>query len=222
MSAESLEEQFDGRVTELALLDSMYPDQLECDDDVITNYIKSENFSVVFGKPITGSFVVDKSLTVCFVLSQSYPEISKAQIHCRVVDGSFEKSLQKTINDDVNKYIENDGTSLMDILQYIIQHWENIDKNVFLANKSTSKIKSTDDSNGEQSLKFIDCVSKVIKFLLKDLSRFWIYSHHIYSSTKRKSILELSQSLKLKGFILIGKPGMSQRFKFFLYSCDNN
>ncbi|KAM8904320.1 RWD domain-containing protein 2B isoform 2-T2 [Spinachia spinachia] len=39
-------------------------------------------------------------------------------------------------------------------------------------------------------------------------SRLWIYSHHIYNKTKRKSILEWSKELGLSGFSMPGKPGI--------------
>lgn len=39
------------------------------------------------------------------------------------------------------------------------------------------------------------------------LARFWIYSHHIKSSIKRKLIVDLCKQLNLNGFMLIGKPG---------------
>ncbi|XP_057653865.1 RWD domain-containing protein 2A isoform X2 [Diorhabda carinulata] len=38
--------------------------------------------------------------------------------------------------------------------------------------------------------------------------RYWIYSHHIYSKTKRREILELAQELKVTGFCMPGKPGL--------------
>ena len=38
-------------------------------------------------------------------------------------------------------------------------------------------------------------------------SRYWIYSHHIYSKVKRKNILDLSAQFCLTGFCLPGKPG---------------
>uniref|UniRef100_A0A5S6QMJ5 RWD domain-containing protein n=1 Tax=Trichuris muris TaxID=70415 RepID=A0A5S6QMJ5_TRIMR len=40
------------------------------------------------------------------------------------------------------------------------------------------------------------------------LSRFWIYSHHIYNKDKRKGILATSKELNLSGFCLPGKPGI--------------
>ena len=40
------------------------------------------------------------------------------------------------------------------------------------------------------------------------LSRYWIYSHHIYSKKKRRHILDLATKADLTGFILPGRPGI--------------
>ncbi|ESO07011.1 hypothetical protein HELRODRAFT_171049 [Helobdella robusta] len=40
------------------------------------------------------------------------------------------------------------------------------------------------------------------------LCRYWIYSHHIYNKTKRKTILDSAKSLNLTGFSCAGKPGI--------------
>lgn len=42
----------------------------------------------------------------------------------------------------------------------------------------------------------------------KSFSRLWIYSHHIYSKTKRRDILSLADEFNLTGFMLAGKPGI--------------
>ena len=39
-------------------------------------------------------------------------------------------------------------------------------------------------------------------------TRLWIYSHHIYSKTKRKDILDLAADHRLTGFSMPGKPGV--------------
>ena len=38
--------------------------------------------------------------------------------------------------------------------------------------------------------------------------RLWLYSHHIYSKTKRKHLLDLAKENKLTGFCMPGKPGI--------------
>lgn len=42
----------------------------------------------------------------------------------------------------------------------------------------------------------------------KLFSRYWIYSHHIYSKEKRKHILVLARQYNVTGFCLGGKPGI--------------
>ena len=39
-------------------------------------------------------------------------------------------------------------------------------------------------------------------------ARLWLYSHHIYSKTKRKNILDLAKDNNLTGFCMPGKPGI--------------
>jgi len=39
-------------------------------------------------------------------------------------------------------------------------------------------------------------------------TRLWIYSHHIYNTTKRKTIIETARELDLSGFSVVGKPGI--------------
>lgn len=38
--------------------------------------------------------------------------------------------------------------------------------------------------------------------------RYWIYSHHIYSKSKRREILDLAHDLNLTGFTMPGRPGI--------------
>lgn len=42
----------------------------------------------------------------------------------------------------------------------------------------------------------------------EELVRYWIYSHHIYSKTKRKTLIDLAQKLNVSGFVMPGKPGI--------------
>lgn len=39
-------------------------------------------------------------------------------------------------------------------------------------------------------------------------SRYWIYSHHIYSKFKRRDVANLAKENSLTGFCLAGKPGI--------------
>lgn len=39
-------------------------------------------------------------------------------------------------------------------------------------------------------------------------SRYWIYSHHIYSKFKRRDVANLARENSITGFCLAGKPGI--------------
>jgi hypothetical protein len=55
-----------------------------------------------------------------------------------------------------------------------------------------------------KDLPFSNCLVESVT----NLSRYWIYSHHIKSTTKRKLIIDLAQQLHLNGFTHVGKPGI--------------
>ena len=50
--------------------------------------------------------------------------------------------------------------------------------------------------------------SKETKKSTINFARMWIYSHHIYSLNKRKSIVQWAKDFGLDGFSKPGKPGM--------------
>lgn len=47
-----------------------------------------------------------------------------------------------------------------------------------------------------------------VKNITPSFIRLWIYSHHIYSSTKRRKIQNIARQFLLRGFCVIGKPGL--------------
>ncbi|CAL4125277.1 unnamed protein product, partial [Meganyctiphanes norvegica] len=60
-----------------------------------------------------------------------------------------------------------------------------------------------DSSDTDLPAQETSTVDKDIKF-----ARLWIYSHHLYSKTKRKDILDMANEFDLSGFSLAGKPGI--------------
>jgi hypothetical protein len=42
----------------------------------------------------------------------------------------------------------------------------------------------------------------------EEFCRYWIYSHHIYSKVKRRTLQDLAEQFRLTGFCLPGKPGI--------------
>lgn len=64
-------------------------------------------------------------------------------------------------------------------------------------------LESSDTDVPAQDKSANDKIEKDTKF-----ARLWIYSHHLYSKTKRKDILDMAKEFDLSGFSLAGKPGI--------------
>ncbi|KAK9870804.1 hypothetical protein WA026_009764 [Henosepilachna vigintioctopunctata] len=63
----------------------------------------------------------------------------------------------------------------------------------------------------DNASKYVDLLSEVKEInenIEESLSRLWIYSHHIYSKTKRREIISQAQAFNLNGFCMPGKPGV--------------
>lgn len=97
------------------------------------------------------------------------------------------------------------------------------DETVKINSDFDNYIKSLIDDSNECIFQALDWLENEIRLLVKEKpkeiekkeennndikSRIWIYFHHIYSSKKRRFIVDLAGQLKLFGFCLSGKPGV--------------
>lgn len=119
-----LDGQLDGRVAELVLLHSMYPRQLDLDDAQLLTAIQAEDVTTKCSRPVTGLFLVNKALEVSFVLPLGYPENGRPTVHCRLLDGSFSRSLQNKVNEDVAQIMAKGDVGLIEILQTTVRLWD--------------------------------------------------------------------------------------------------
>ncbi|BFZ14745.1 hypothetical protein BsWGS_17784 [Bradybaena similaris] len=135
----------------------------------------------------------DKSLTVELVcnLPHKYPFV-KPQIVTRAPDISRER--HKQLREDLNKEIDNMENG--EIIVGMIVEW--LRERLYT---ELQHLESSQSLKGEQNM-------KALAQGRDTLTRLWIYSHHIYSKTKRKEILDWGQELGLRGFCLPGKPGI--------------
>ncbi|XP_027197970.2 RWD domain-containing protein 2B [Dermatophagoides pteronyssinus] len=186
----------DPRIAELILIKSMYPElRLQCLDDQLQRAIDEQNFHYHHFddvSSITVLFNVDESLECRLTMSVDYPSLDSncLQIFCHIISN---KNQQKQLNERVeNELIERN--SLIQVVPKIIELWNEM--------KSSSSSDSKSKSNNVNIEKQSDSHSNQI-------DRYWIYSHHIYSKIKRKSIIDLCRhQYHLNGFMLIGKPGL--------------
>ncbi|XP_046919219.2 RWD domain-containing protein 2B [Dermatophagoides farinae] len=184
----------DPRIAELIIISSMYPTQLQCVDDEIQRSIDEQNFHR-FNHSITALFNVDTMLEIHLIMPVEYPndDPNCLQIYCRITDTSLlndHKNLQKQLNERVKNEIIDSG-SLINVIPKIIEIWTEMKSSKCDSNHSNAEKDDDDDKIDNNS-----CIN-----------RCWIYSHHIYSSIKRKSIIDLCRKHNLNGFMLIGKPG---------------
>ena len=98
---------------------------------------------------------------------------------------SFDKKLSEFIDT-----IEPGEQCMFEIIQWI---QENINKFIQFSDQLSSK---------EAKSTAIPTASE------QPFARIWIYSHHIYSTVKRKNIIDWAEELHLTGFSLPGKPGV--------------
>ena len=157
--------QFDGRIVDLVLINSMYPGQLVLDDSQLHSHIViNENVTTQYCLPISGIFIVDKILEIYIELPIQYPNC-QFTVHCRIIDGSFNKILQKRLNNEVSSlFRDSKETNLIEIIQTIIQKWNDLNLNEFTVNTNHS-INNSNTSTDQLTDKSIIIYVKINYFL---------------------------------------------------------
>ncbi len=110
-----------------------------------------------------------------------------------VKSDSFNRDDQARLNTDLGGYLKE--TFEPDLL--IIS-----DLSSWIQSNAGNYVQKT-DANSVDNVK-----AKLSKSAHIEVGRLWLYSHHIYSKTKRKNILDLAKDNSLTGFCMPGKPGI--------------
>jgi len=185
----NLEEQ----LVELEVLQSMYPgeNELEISNPAIVHDIK-EYLNKKGSLPSIIEFTLKLEIdchpvAATFNLPREYPAAVHPQTYIR--SERFSREAQSNINRDVQTFIEAEvrlgEPSVMAIISWIQDHADTYFGDV-----------KTEQPKAESTV------------LSESFSRYWIYSHHIYSKTKRKNILDMAKDYDVTGFCLPGKPGI--------------
>ncbi|KPM10159.1 hypothetical protein QR98_0087090 [Sarcoptes scabiei] len=193
------EEEFEPRLIELIVISSMYPDQLFCSDLNVEKEIKKENHRFRYNDTIKAAFRIFDSeqsrrllLEINFDLPEGYPDRKNLHFCWQIIDPDLYRLLNKVLTNKFNELIA--INNLIELIPKIIEIWkENLDE---VRKNSLNNSKSFDKFNEKQNQN-----SSTL------FSRYWIFSHHIYSSLKRKSIIKICKNFHLNGFMLSGKPG---------------
>lgn len=189
------------QLSEMEMLESMFPSEIDYDDQFIINDLKKyvEHGDSNTPPPTdTLSFRIklyldehDSSnyLTLSLSFSFDYPSKDKIQTHVR--SDFFDRANQTKINKDLTSYLDQQYAA-GDLMAGIVVSWlQENGSSYFIKEKMTNKSQESFGKEKEESY-----------------VRLWIYSHHIYSKIKRKDILELARDYNVHGFSLPGKPGI--------------
>ncbi|KAM9853293.1 RWD domain-containing protein 2B [Aulostomus maculatus] len=195
----------ESQLAEIELLTSMFPTQeeLEMVDQLalaeLRDYVDA-SASTDSPPPSRPQFLLKQRLdsegteTVDVTLSCAYPsEYPSALPEITVRCASLSRAQQTQLHTSLNAFLMENCQGEVCVLSAV--DWVKDNLRVFI-NKSSSAAPAPkkEPAAAAQSQEVF--------------SRLWIYSHHIYNTTKRKNILEWSKELDLSGFSMPGKPGI--------------
>lgn len=178
------------QLEEIEVLQAVY---YQDDEFIINNSILSEVNSYVEEKSSRIPSLIDFTINVkldnislefLVTLPRTYPN-AEPQIIVR--SNQLSRYQQNDLNEGLKQYIATLDRGMICMYESISWVTENIPK--YYDDKK-------DDSQNPRP------EEKVV------FSRFWIYSHHIYSKEKRRNILSLAHDYHITGFALVGKPGV--------------
>lgn len=196
---EQLSENLELQLAELELLQSMFPSdaELKLDDPLVVDEINvwlQDTHSPLPLLPsycLTLTIVDDKQLTLHVNYLQTYPFEPVKGCRLFVNSNSLEREQQGRLNGDLVKHLKQTLTqpNMLAISEAVSWLQENAER--YYVTKQKVQQSSSSTKKNEESF-----------------TRLWLYSHHIYSKTKRKDILDLAKDNKLTGFCMPGKPGI--------------
>lgn len=192
------------KVHEIEILSSMYSDDFRLDDpstllDLQSTILAQEsssnpsqhryNNSIRFSLKLISP--ENRNIEATFDLPASYPsEPPCLSIRCSSIENRAESSkLSSDLHTHLRENIPKGEPVVLEVVQWL------------LANVETY-IQASIQHHKQQS------ISEVVKKVDEVMARYWIYSHHIYNTAKRKIILETARWFKLTGFSAPGKPGI--------------
>lgn len=129
-----------------------------------------------------------------------YPLRSPPDVFVRCMSRNLNKNFSPDLSSFIKSAHEND-CSILNIIEWIKENIHNYVNNN--NNKDSSSDSHVTDRPVNQSDESSISPKKSISFC-----RMFIYSHHIYSVNKRRTIVHMAKELDLDGFSMPGKPGI--------------
>lgn len=179
------------QLEEIDVLRAMYYKEKEfiIDDMLfskVSNFVSGEISEVPPTLDFTIHVIVDKlNIEIQVVLPRLYPTTEPRMF---IRSNQLTPSQQISLNSDLKLFLSSLERGRICVLEGIL--WISNIVSEYSVDEEKIKVK-TNRTN----------VNKLF-------SRYWIYSHHIYSKEKRKHILTLAKQYNVTGFCLGGKPGI--------------
>lgn len=184
------------QLEEYELLKSMYsnPGEFQTDNPFLVNdieaYLTGERASIDEKLDYRIKLQMDTiKIELSVILSKNYPILEQPMLIIRT--DTLSKQQEKILRSSIEDYIETEvDKSEPYMFQVISWLQDNINELVQIPANSNDE---NDKADGD------------IKPLME---RAWLWSHHIYSKTKRQDIIKLTKDYDLNGFMWSGKPGV--------------
>jgi len=139
-------------------------------------------------------------LQIWFKFPKNYPscEDKEARLNYRIIKSNFDQKFERILKDLVDEKVEEEylegEANVLTVLEAAKEAYEEVKEKVEKFETESTKNNEISRSNSK------DSPSRLL--------RYYIYSHHIYSKTKRKNICLYANEKKLYGFSKPGKPGV--------------
>ncbi|EFN77386.1 RWD domain-containing protein 2A [Harpegnathos saltator] len=197
-TSQQVMENLTAQVNELQALQSVYPTELAVADygvlADINSYIECSDrdpprwLEYAITIPLNGELI-----ELMVSLPTNYPQ-EQPEIYAR--SSRLDRTQQYLLNKELSVIVKAQETGEPCI--YTLISWLQDNVETYLKASTCTQTMKRDNANknniGDQA---------VIVF-----SRYWIYSHHIYSKFKRRDIANLAKENLITGFCLAGKPGI--------------
>ncbi|XP_014469795.1 PREDICTED: RWD domain-containing protein 2A isoform X2 [Dinoponera quadriceps] len=194
---EEVTENLTAQVNELQALQSVYPTELTVADHGvladINGYIECPDrdpprwLEYAIAIPLNGELI-----ELMVSLPTNYPQ-EQPEVYVR--SSQFDRTQQCLLNKELSTIVKAQEAGEPCI--YTLISWLQDNVETYLkasASGQTIKCNDADKSNS---------TNQAVVF-----SRYWIYSHHIYSKFKRRDVANLTKENSITGFCLAGKPGI--------------
>ncbi|KAL0105375.1 hypothetical protein PUN28_016793 [Cardiocondyla obscurior] len=198
-ASEEMTENLIAQVNELQALQSVYPTELVVADygvlADINEYIERQDrdlprwLEYSISIPLNG-----ENIELLVNLPTNYPK-QQPEIYAR--GSCLDRTQQCLLNKELIAVVK--AQELGDPCIYTLISWlQDNAETYFKASTCNQAGKHTGDANKSDT----GAQAPVI------FSRYWIYSHHIYSKFKRRDVANLAKVNSITGFCLAGKPGI--------------